>query len=48
MDAGQRPDNHVSPDSLSSLERKHLRDAFGIIRRMQQALAFSYQTHLMS
>ena len=48
VDAGQRPDNHVSPDSLSSLERKHLRDAFGIIRRMQQALAFSYQTHLMS
>ena len=46
--AGVAPDNHVSPDSLSSLEKKHLRDAFGIIRRMQQALGYSYQTHLMS
>jgi CBS domain-containing protein len=46
--AGLEPDNHLSPDTLSALERKHLRDAFGIIRRMQQALGYAYQTHLMS
>lgn len=46
--AGLEPDNHLSPHDLSALERKHLRDAFGIIRRMQQALAYSYQTQLMS
>ena len=46
--AGLEPDNHLSPEDLSALERKHLRDAFGIIRRMQQALAFRYQTHVMS
>jgi len=46
--AGLGPDNHLSPHDLSALERKHLRDAFGIIRRMQQALAYSYQTQLMS
>lgn len=45
---GERPDNHVVPDTLSSLEKKHLRDAFGIIRRHQQAMALTYRTHVMS
>ncbi len=45
---GLRPDNHVAPDSLSPLEKKHLRDAFGIVRQHQQALALAYRTHLMS
>jgi signal-transduction protein with cAMP-binding, CBS, and nucleotidyltransferase domain len=30
------------------LEKKHLRDAFGIVRRLQQGLAFRYQTHVMT
>lgn len=42
------PDNALSPDDLSPLDKKHLRDAFGIIRRAQQGFAFRYQTHLMS
>ncbi|PKQ31870.1 MAG: nucleotidyltransferase [Actinobacteria bacterium HGW-Actinobacteria-2] len=46
--AGESPTNAVSPDALSALEKKHLRDVFGIIRRAQQALAYRYQTHLMS
>jgi CBS domain-containing protein len=46
--AGITPDNDISPDDLSSLEKKHLRDAFGIIRRAQQGFAVRYQTHLMS
>ena len=45
---GRQPDNHVAPDSLSTLEKKHLRDAFGIVRRQQQGLALTYQTRLMS
>jgi CBS domain-containing protein len=46
--AGIKPDNNLSPDELSSLEKKHLRDAFTIIRRAQQGFALRYQTHLMS
>ena len=45
---GEAPDNHVNPEELSSFEKRHLRDAFGIIRTMQQGLAYAYQTHLMS
>lgn len=48
VSAGVKPDNHLDPDDLSSLEKKHLRDAFGIIRRVQQGFALRYQTHLMS
>jgi len=46
--AGITMDNSVSPDDLTALEKKHLRDAFGIIRRAQQGFAYRYQTHLMS
>ncbi len=40
---GQRPDNQVSPAELSRIERKHLRDAFLIVQRMQASLASTYQ-----
>ncbi|QFG69409.1 putative nucleotidyltransferase substrate binding domain-containing protein [Ornithinimicrobium pratense] len=36
--AGQRPDNHLNPEDLGSLDRRHLRDAFQIVRSAQQAL----------
>ena len=35
---GKKPDNFLAPDSLSDLERNHLRDAFLIVRTMQSAL----------
>jgi CBS domain-containing protein len=35
--SGRRPDNFLSPASLSGLERNHLRDAFAVVRRMQSA-----------
>lgn len=35
--AGRRPDNFLSPASLSGLERSHLRNAFVVVRRMQSA-----------
>lgn len=37
--AGVKPDNFMSPSSLSELERNHLRDAFVVVKTMQSALA---------
>ncbi len=34
---GRRPDNFLSPASLSGFERSHLRNAFVVVRRMQGA-----------
>ncbi len=45
IEAGNRtPDNFVPPDQLSSLERRHLKDAFEVVRGLQAALASRYQT----
>jgi CBS domain-containing protein len=35
---GLRPDNHLDPTTLSDRERHHLKDAFGIVRRVQGQL----------
>jgi len=45
---GTEPDNFVSPDRLSDFDRRHLKDAFRITRRMQSALSQRYQTHFIS
>ncbi|WP_040161081.1 DUF294 nucleotidyltransferase-like domain-containing protein [Nigerium massiliense] len=45
---GEAPDNHILPLELTAFDRRSLRDAFQIIRRMQGALARTHQTHLMS
>lgn len=42
--AGQEADNYLVPDELSSLERSHLKDAFGVISILQDALAKRYPT----
>jgi CBS domain-containing protein len=36
---GEAPDNFMAPSSLSALERGHLRDAFGVVKSLQAALA---------
>ncbi|MGC5585329.1 DUF294 nucleotidyltransferase-like domain-containing protein [Ornithinimicrobium sp. W1679] len=36
---GRRPDNHLDPELLSSLDRRHLRDAFQIVRQAQHGLS---------
>ncbi|WP_114907050.1 DUF294 nucleotidyltransferase-like domain-containing protein [Ornithinimicrobium murale] len=36
--AGREPDNFVDPATLTDFERRHLRDAFRIVRAAQQAL----------
>ncbi|MES9979262.1 MAG: putative nucleotidyltransferase substrate binding domain-containing protein [Candidatus Thiodiazotropha sp. 6PLUC5] len=40
---GVKMDNYVSPDDLSELERKHLKDAFRVIQDMQETLDTRYQ-----
>jgi CBS domain-containing protein len=40
---GITPDNYVDPDELSDLDKKHLRDAFAVVRTMQNALTTTYQ-----
>lgn len=42
IQAGEEPNNNVSPAELTSLERRHLRDAFGVLRTVQQQLAQRY------
>ncbi|MDR7329192.1 Hypoxic response protein 1 [Corynebacterium guangdongense] len=37
--AGKSPDYHIDPDQLTSMNRENLRDAFGIVKKMQTALA---------
>ncbi|MBM6405347.1 cyclic nucleotide-binding/CBS domain-containing protein [Phycicoccus sp. CSK15P-2] len=46
--AGEPTDNFVAPDTLSSFEKRHLRQAFSIIRFAQQALGRRYLTSLVS
>ncbi|MDZ7704666.1 MAG: putative nucleotidyltransferase substrate binding domain-containing protein [Trueperaceae bacterium] len=40
---GEQPNNHVSPDEMSPLERRYLKDAFKIVDSMQSALTQRYQ-----
>lgn len=37
--AGRKPDNFLEPSTLSALERNHLKDAFGVVKGLQAALA---------
>ncbi|MBP6995350.1 MAG: cyclic nucleotide-binding/CBS domain-containing protein [Phycicoccus sp.] len=46
--AGQGPDNFVRPDDLSSFDKRHLREAFAIIREAQSALGRQHSVQLMS
>ncbi|MCS4491865.1 MULTISPECIES: putative nucleotidyltransferase substrate binding domain-containing protein [unclassified Corynebacterium] len=39
---GLHPDYHIDPILLGKMDREHLRDAFGIIKSMQTALATTY------
>lgn len=41
---GGQPDNDVDLAAMSSMQRRHLKEAFGVIREMQGALARRYRT----
>lgn len=47
LDGGAAPDNDVNMKALSSLQRRHLKDAFGAIREMQGAVAQRYRTNAL-
>lgn len=47
LERGERVDNFINPDELTSFDKRHLRDAFGVIRKAQEGLGYAYQTHLM-
>lgn len=48
IEAGQAPDNFVSPKDLSRFDRDHLKDAFAIVRDAQQGVAMKYARGLVS
>ena len=43
ISSGAEANNFLPPDKLSSLERKHLKDAFEVIKDAQESLASRYQ-----
>lgn len=42
--AGERPDYHIDPKQLPERDRAALRDAFGVVKSLQSALATAYPT----
>ncbi len=44
---GEEPDNFVDPTALNSLQRKMLKESFAAINRLQETLAFRYQTQFI-
>lgn len=42
MDQGQRPDNFLALGELSNLERRHLKNAFGVVQQLQSVLGQRY------
>ncbi|RME79081.1 MAG: cyclic nucleotide-binding/CBS domain-containing protein [Chloroflexi bacterium] len=47
VQAGQQPTNQVHLDSISPLERRHLKDSFSAIREMQEAVAHRFNTTML-
>ncbi len=43
----QEPDNYILPSEISSLDKKHLKDAFDVILKMQNAMGSQYQTAIL-
>ncbi len=43
LKSGQTPDSRLAPSDLTAFEKRHLRDAFGIIRKMQSAVGYLHQ-----
>lgn len=42
--SGRTPDSRLAPSELTAFEKRHLRDAFGVIRKMQGAVGYLHQT----
>ena len=44
---GEQPDNFLDPASLNSLQRKMLKESFAVVRQLQGAIEFRFQTKLV-
>lgn len=44
---GVKPDNYVSPDSLSGFERTHLKDAFKVVATLQSGIEYRFKTGML-
>jgi CBS domain-containing protein len=42
MQDGHAADNYLRPNELSNFERGHLKEAFGVVKSLQNALANRY------
>ncbi len=47
LKAKETPGNRIRLKGLSSLEHRHLKDAFGVVRELQDKLAHHFQTNLL-
>jgi CBS domain-containing protein len=45
IQAGEEPDNNIQPDSLSSFERRNLKEAFQVVDKAQNFLKFAYNVN---
>ncbi len=43
---GQKPDNFMNPEDLSDFERNHLKDAFSVVKTIQNAMASAHQVNV--
>lgn len=46
VEQGEKPDNHIDPAKLSELERQTLKEAFGVIGRMQSYLKDMFRLNI--
>ena len=43
LSIGQEPDNFISPDSLTSLQKKTIKEAFNLIKKLQDSISERYE-----
>jgi len=44
---GEEPDNLIDPETLNGLQRKMLKESFTVVRHLQEAIEFRFQTKLV-
>jgi CBS domain-containing protein len=44
---GGEPDNFLDPATLNSLQRKMLKESFAVVRRLQEAIEYRFQTKVI-
>ncbi len=47
IEAGEKPDNHINPETLSKTQQKILRAVFSTVQDAQESLSHRYGEHMM-